>query len=72
MNISLEYDIVTQPDLARCIKIENQSMTLPYKGILRKRKIVNKLDAEWSWSLNTPCKSFEGILVLYEMEEPYK
>ena len=69
-NISLEYNIVTQPDLVRHIEREYQSMTLPYDRILRKRKIVNKSDTEWSWSLNTPCKFFKGILVFFEMEEP--
>ena len=46
-------------------------MTLPYDRILRKRKIANKSDMEWSWSLNTPCKSFKGILVLFESQESF-
>ena len=44
-NISLEYDIVTQPDFARCIKMEYQSMVLPYDRILRHNKIVDKFMA---------------------------
>ena len=42
-DISLEYEIVTQPDLTRSIKYEYQSMVLLYDRILRHRQIsVNK------------------------------
>ena len=70
--ISLEYDIVTQQDLARCIKIEYQRIILPYNRILRKRKIVYKSDSERSWSVDTSCKSFKGILIFFEIEGSYK
>ena len=41
--ISLEYEIVTQPDLARSIRSEYQHMALLYDRILRHRQIsVNK------------------------------
>ena len=44
-DISLEYEIVTQPDLARSIGSEYQHMALLHDGILRHRKIiVNKSD----------------------------
>ena len=44
-DISLEYEIVTQPDLARSIRSEYQSMVLLYDRILRHRQIlVNKSD----------------------------
>ena len=44
-DISLEYEIFTQPDLARSIKDEYQHMALLYDRILRHRKIiVNKSD----------------------------
>ena len=44
-DISLEYEIVTQPDLARSIKAEYDEMVLYYDRILRHRKIiVNKSD----------------------------
>ena len=66
-DISLEYEIVTQPDLARSIQLEYQNMVLPYDQVLRHRQIpVNKSDAIWNWSFNTPCKSLKGILVLFE------
>ena len=44
-DISLEYEIVTQPDLMRSIRPEHQSMVLLYDRILRHRQIsVNKSD----------------------------
>ena len=71
-DISSEYEIVTQPDLARPIKSEYQSMALLYDRILRHRQIsVNKSDTMWNWSFNTPCKSLKGILVLFEEEKSY-
>ena len=71
-DISSEYQIVTQPDLARSIRTEYQHMTLLYDRILRHRQIsVNKSDTMWNWSFNTPCKSLKGILVLFEEEKSY-
>ena len=71
-DISLEYDIVTQPELARHISHEYQSMVLLYDKILRHRQIpVNKKDTMWNWTFNTPCKSLKGILVLFEEETPF-
>ena len=68
-DISLEYDIATQPDLARSIRSEYQSMALLYDRILRHKKIiVNKSDTVWNWAFNTPCESLKGILVLFEEE----
>ena len=68
-DISLEYEIVTQPDLARSIRSEYQHMALLYDRILRHGQIpVNKSDTMWNWSFNTPCKSLKGILVLFEEE----
>ena len=68
-DISLEYEIVTQPDLVRSIRSEYQHMTLLYDRILRHIKIiVNKSDTVWNWAFNTPCKSLKGILVLFEEE----
>ena len=71
-DISLEYEIATQPDLARSIRSEYQHMTLLYDRIFRHRKIiVNKSDTVWNWAFNTPCKSLKGILVLFEEERSY-
>ena len=69
---SLEYEIATQPDLARSIRSEYQHMALLYDRILRHRKIiVNKSDTVWNWAFNMPCKSLKGILVLFEEERSY-
>ena len=71
-DISLEYEIATQPDLTRSIRSEYQSMALLYDRILRHRKIiVNKSDTVWTWAFNIPCKSLKGILVLFEEEKPF-
>ena len=71
-DISLDYEITTQPDLSRSIGSEYQHMALLYDRILRHRKvIVNKSDTVWNWAFNTPCKSLKGILVLFEEERSY-
>ena len=71
-DVSLEYDIVTQPDLARTIRSEYQHMALLYDRILRHRQFaVNKSDTMWNWSFNAPCKSLKGILVLFEEKKSY-
>ena len=69
-DISLEYEIATQPDLARSVRSEYEHMALPYDRIQRKI-IVNKKDTVWDWAFNTPCKSLKGILVLFEEEGSY-
>ena len=71
-DISLEYEITTQPDLARSIRSEYQHMALLYDRILRHRKIiVNKSNTVWNWAFNMPCKSLKGILVLFEEGHSY-
>ena len=71
-DISLEYEIATQPDLVRSIRSEYQHMALLYDRVLRHRKIiVNKSDTVWNWAFNMPCKSLKGILVLFEEEQSY-
>ena len=71
-DISLEYEIATQPDLARSVRSEYQSVALLYDRILRHRQIsVNKSDTIWNWSFKMPCKSLKGILVLFEEEKSY-
>ena len=71
-DISLEYEIVTQPELARFIRSEYQSMVLLYDRVIRQKQIiVNKKDTIWNWTINTPCKSLKVILVLSEEEKPY-
>ena len=69
----IEYDIVTQPTLAKYISDEYQNMALLYDRVLRHRQVkVNKSETMWNWSFNTPCKSLKGILGLFEEEKPYE
>ena len=71
-DISLEYEIVTQPNLTRHISGEYQSMVLLYDRVIRQKQIiVNKKDTIWNWTFNTPCKLLKGILVLFEEEKPF-
>ena len=67
-NICLEFDMVTQPDLAR--QIRNQysgKLAILYDRILRQRIInANKKDTLWNINLNTPARSMKGILMLFE------
>ena len=49
-DISLEYEIVTQPTLTKYISDEYQNMALLYDRGLRHRQIsVSKLDTTWNW-----------------------
>ena len=69
---SLEYDIVTQPELARSVRSEYDKMVLLYDRVMQHSQIpVNKSDTKWNWSFNDTCKSLKGILVLFEEEKPY-
>ena len=64
MDITLEYEILTQPNIASCIATEYQSMVLFYDRGFRHRKIgVNKSNTMWNWSFDTPCRFLKGILV---------
>ena len=45
-DISLEYEIATQPDLARSIRSEYQHMALLYDRILRHRKVIVRYSVE--------------------------
>ena len=68
-DISLEYEIVTQPNLVGSIRSKYQHMVLLHDRILRHRKIiVNEPDTVWNWAFNMPCKSLKGMLVLFEEE----
>ena len=61
-DISLEYEIATQPELTRSIRSEYQHISMLYDRILRHRKIlINKSDTVWNWAFNMLCKSLKGI-----------
>ena len=71
-DISLEYDIVTQSELARTVRSEYVEMVLLYDRVIQHSQIpVNKSDTKWNWSFNETCKSLKGILVLFEEERPF-
>ena len=58
-NISLEYDIVTQPELARMIANQyNGCLAILYGRILRHRKISkDKSDTLWNINLKVPAST---------------
>ena len=67
-NICLEFDKVTDIELARQIRQQfNGRITILYDRILRHRKITkNKSDTLWNINLNVPARSMKGILMLFE------
>ena len=64
-NISLEYEIVTQPALARMIANQyNGRLVILYDRILRHRKISrDKSDTLWNINLNVPARSMKGLML---------
>jgi hypothetical protein len=67
-NISLEFDIVTEDNLAREISQQyHNPMAILYDRVLRHRKMVqNKSDTVWNFNINVPAQSMKGILYLFE------
>ena len=70
-NICLEFDTVSDTELARQIRQQtNSKMAILYDRILRHRKITkNKSDTLWNINLNVPARSMKGILMLFEDPE---
>ncbi len=67
-NICLEFDMVSDVELARQIRQQiDGKMVILYDRILRHRKITkNKSDTLWNINLNIPARSMKGILMLFE------
>ena len=67
-NISLEFDAVNNPDLARQKSMQYMGQTFVfYTRVLRHRKLpLNKSDVTWNINLNRPARSLKGILLLFE------
>ena len=67
--ISLEFDVVTQPDLARMVRNQyTGQVAILYDRVLRHRKInKDKSDTLWNINLNVPARSMKGILMLFEV-----
>ena len=67
-NIALEFDMITQPDLAR--QIQNQyggRLAILYDRVLCHRKITaNKSYTLCNINLNVPARSMKGIVLLFE------
>ena len=70
-NICLEFDMVSDAELARQIRQQvSGKMVILYDRILRHRKITkNKSDTLWNINLNIPSRSMKGILMLFEDPE---
>ena len=70
-NICLEFDMVSEAELARQIRQQvSGKMVILYDRILRHRKITkNKSDTLWNINLNVPARSMKGILMLFEDPE---
>ena len=67
-NISLEYDMVTEPHLARTIRNQYAGrLVFYYDRILRHRKIKKDMgDTLWNINRNVPARSMKGIMMLFE------
>ena len=67
-NICLEFDMVTDLELARQIRQQfSGRMAILYDRILRHRKITKKKsDTLWNINLNVPARSMKEILMLFE------
>ena len=67
-NICLEFDMVTDSELARLIRQQfSGRMAILYDRILRHRKITKKKsDTLWNINLNVPARSMKGILMLFQ------
>ena len=66
--ISLEYDMVTLPELARIIDNQYKGrLAILYDRVLRHRKMtMDKSNTLWNINLNVPARSMNGILMLVE------
>ena len=66
--ISLEYDMVTLPELARTIDSQCKGcLAILYDRVLRHRKMtVDKSDMLWNINLNVLTRSMKVILILFE------
>ncbi|MEW8688828.1 MAG: hypothetical protein AB2556_23670, partial [Candidatus Thiodiazotropha sp.] len=67
-NISLGYEMVSQPELARMIDNQYKGcLAILYEPVLRHRKISkDNSDTLWNINLNVPARIMKGILMLFE------
>ena len=68
-NISLEFDTITNASLAIQIRTEYMKSSMLYDRILRARIIqLNDSDTGFSIDINSPSKSFKGVLLIFTKE----
>ena len=68
-DISLEFDTITNTSLASQIRTEYMKSSILYDGILRARIIqLNDSDTSFSVNINSPSKSFKGVLLIFTKE----
>ena len=71
-DIALEYEVVTHTELSRMIRGQYDKLAIYYDRIVRYRQF-NKdlLDAFWTLNINSPARSFKGVLLLFVKESNY-
>ena len=68
-NISLEFDTIINASLASQIRTEYVKSSILYDRILIAHIIpLNKSDTSFSVDINSPSKSFKGVLVIFTQE----
>ena len=68
-NISLEFDTIRNTSLASQIRTEYMKSSILYDRILRARTIqLNDSDTNFSVDINSPSKSFKGVLLIFTKE----
>ena len=68
-NISLEFDTITNASLSSQIRTEYMKSSILYDRILRARIIqLNDSDTSFSIDINSPSKSFKGVLLIFTKE----
>ena len=68
-NISLEFDTITNASLASQIGTEYTKSSILYDRILRACNIqLNDFDTSFSIDINSPSKSFKGVLLIFTKE----
>ena len=68
-NISLEFDTIINASLASQIRTEYMKSSILYDRILRAHITpLNKSDTSFSVDINSPSKSFKGVLLMFTQE----
>ena len=68
-NISLEFDTIINASLASQIRTEYMKSSILYDRILRAHIIqLNDSDTSFSIDINSPSKSFKGVLLIFTKE----